>query len=84
MSSTVLIIDDMIDVRLSANFLLSNHHYNVLEAESPLQAVEILEHQHVDLIILDMNYSMDTTSGEEGLAFLDKLSKVEKTFPLLQ
>jgi len=83
MSSTVLVIDDMIDVRLSANFLLSNHHYQVLEAESPLQAFEILEQQHVDLIILDMNYSMDTTSGKEGLAFLDKLFKSEKNIPVV-
>jgi len=83
MSSTVLVIDDMIDVRLSANFLLSNHHYHVLEAESPLQAFEILEQQHVDLIILDMNYSMDTTSGKEGLAFLDKLAKTGKNIPVV-
>jgi DNA-binding NtrC family response regulator len=83
MSSTVLVIDDMIDVRLSANFLLSNHHYHVLEAESPLQAFEILEHQQVDLIILDMNYTMDTTSGNEGLTFLDKLFKTEANIPVV-
>ncbi|OUS28077.1 sigma-54-dependent Fis family transcriptional regulator [Thalassotalea sp. 42_200_T64] len=70
MSKTILVIDDKADVRLSVSFLLSNHNYQVIEAESPIMAMAILEQQAIDLILLDMNYSCDTTSGEEGLRFL--------------
>jgi len=83
MSTTILVIDDMSDVRLSANFLLSSHHYNVLEASSPLEAFEVLKQQAVDLILLDMNYQTDTTSGQEGLDFLHKLKKENLIIPVV-
>jgi DNA-binding NtrC family response regulator len=83
MSATVLVIDDMIDVRLSVNFLLSNHNYKILEAGSPSQGLGILQRQQVDLILLDMNYSTDTTSGQEGLEFLSKLNKEGITTPVI-
>jgi DNA-binding NtrC family response regulator len=83
MSPTILVIDDMADIRLSAYFLLSNHHYQVLEAESPQQALDMLKQQSVDLIILDMNYSTDTTSGKEGLDFLKRLTKEGFAIPVV-
>ena len=83
MSLTILVIDDMVDVRLSANFLLSNHNYQVLEAESVLQGLEIIKTSAVDLILLDMNFSTDTTSGKEGLDFLARLLKEEMTIPVI-
>lgn len=83
MSLTVLVIDDMADVRLSAHFLLSSQHYNVLEADSVLQALDVIKQDKVDLILLDMNYSCDTTSGQEGLDFLAKLAKLDITIPVV-
>lgn len=67
---TILVVDDKADIRLSLRFLLSNHKYHVLEADSLLQARSLLQHSDIDLILLDMNYQLDTTSGEEGLAFI--------------
>jgi len=66
----ILIVEDRADVRLSLRFLLNNHGYEVFEAESPAVASELLNSHHIDLILLDMNFEFDTTSGEEGLAFL--------------
>lgn len=83
MNLTVLVIDDMADVRLSANFLLSNHGYNVLEADSVLRALDIIKQDKVDLVLLDMNYSSDTTSGQEGLDFLTKLAKLDIVIPVV-
>jgi len=83
MSLTVLVIDDMADVRLSANFLLSNQGYNVLEADSVLRALDVIKQEKVDLILLDMNYSSDTTSGQEGLNFLIKLAKLDISIPVV-
>jgi len=83
MKLTVLVIDDMADVRLSANFLLSNQNYNVLEADSVLRALDVIQENNIDLILLDMNYSSDTTSGQEGLNFLAKLAKLEISIPVV-
>lgn len=75
----ILIVEDRADVRLSLRFLLNNHGYEVFEAESPAVASELLHTHRIDLILLDMNFEFDTTSGEEGLAFLRAQQKT--TFP---
>ena len=66
----ILIIDDRIDIRLSLRMLLEDHHYQVIEADNPQSAQQQLKDHQVSLIILDMNYRLDTTSGKEGLDFL--------------
>lgn len=75
--STVLVIDDRADVRMSARFCLEDNGYQVLESDSPTQAKSLLTGQSVDLLLLDMNFSRDTTSGTEGLEFLRWLDKSE-------
>ena len=82
-SSQILVVDDKADIRLSAYYLLSKQGYAVLEADSPNAALEIINSQPVDLLLLDMNYSADTTSGEEGLAMLKQLSKLESSLPVI-
>lgn len=73
-AKTILVVDDKADVRLSLRFLLSNHKYEVLESSSLEEARTLLTTEDVDLILLDMNYQLDTTSGEEGLSFLKSLT----------
>jgi len=68
--SCILVIDDRPDIRLSLAVLLEDHHYTVIEADNPQIAQVKLKNHAVALILLDMNYQLDTTSGEEGLAFL--------------
>ncbi|TAP41686.1 sigma-54-dependent Fis family transcriptional regulator [Alteromonas sp. KUL49] len=74
----ILIVDDKPDVRLSLNFLLSNHGYTVEEASSLQEAQQRLTETSIDLILLDMNYQLDTTSGEEGLAFIKAHKQADK------
>jgi len=83
MQATILVVDDKADVRLSASFLLNNHNYQVIEAESPLQARELIAQQQIDLILLDMNYCGDTTSGKEGLDFISRLSRDDISIPII-
>ena len=83
MNETILVIDDKADVRLSAHFLLTSRHYQVIEAESPQQALAMLAEQSVQLILLDMNYTTDTTSGQEGLAFLKQLAAKDLQIPVV-
>lgn len=80
---TILVVDDRPDIRLSATFVLEDNGYQVLQAESPYQAKELIEASKVDLILLDMNYSLDTTSGDEGLDFLNWLQKRDTNIPAI-
>ncbi|WP_337993202.1 sigma-54 dependent transcriptional regulator [Thalassomonas actiniarum] len=79
----ILIVDDRRDIYLSTSFWLEDNDYYPLEANSPEQAREILKQHSIDLILLDMNYSRDITSGEEGIAFLSWLSKSEFNIPVV-
>lgn len=79
----VLVVDDRPDVRISARFVLEDNDYQVIEAESPTMAKELIKQQPIDLVLLDMNYSRDTTSGEEGLELLAWLNKVDLGIPAI-
>ncbi len=63
---TVLVVDDNPAVATALDVLLSLHDVRTVSAASPQQALELLARQTVDLVIQDMNFSTDTTSGQEG------------------
>ena len=71
----VAIVDDDEDIRLALSMLLSNHGYQVLEASSPKELASIVARQRPGLVLLDMNFSRDTTSGSEGLDVLTQLTQ---------
>jgi DNA-binding NtrC family response regulator len=66
----ILVIEDSIEIRLSLSMLLTDNGYDVVEADNPQVAQMMLKDHYISLILLDMNYSLDTTSGGEGLDFL--------------
>ncbi|KZN66267.1 sigma-54-dependent transcriptional regulator [Pseudoalteromonas luteoviolacea] len=79
----ILIVDDRHDIFLSTSFVLEDNGYFPIEANSPEQAKDIIKQQSIDVILLDMNYSLDITSGEEGIAFLAWLSDSEFNIPVV-
>ena len=79
----ILVVDDSPEIRLSAAFILEDQGFSVLEAENHHYAQDILADNNVDLILLDMNFSLDTTSGEEGLRFLTWLGKSDFVIPVI-
>jgi DNA-binding NtrC family response regulator len=79
----ILVVDDSPEIRLSAAFILEDQGFSVLEAENHHYAQTMLAQNSVDLILLDMNFSLDTTSGEEGLRFLTWLSKSNFVMPVI-
>jgi DNA-binding NtrC family response regulator len=84
MQPVILVVDDQADLRLSARLVLNNYQYDVVEASSPVEALELLtQDQRIDLVLLDMNYSSDTTSGAEGLWFLKKLQSLNVNLPVV-
>jgi len=65
---TVLIIDDNPGVREALALALSLRDIRPLAARDPDEGLALLDRERVDLVIQDMNFSADTTSGEEGVA----------------
>jgi DNA-binding NtrC family response regulator len=63
---TVLVIDDNPAVATAVEVLLSLHEIRTISEPSPAAALERLAREKVDLVIQDMNFSTDTTSGAEG------------------
>src|SRR5438128_5780610 len=62
----ILIADDQSDVVHALNLLLSEEGFDVVAAGSPAAVLASVEGSDFDLALLDLNYTRDTTSGQEG------------------
>jgi DNA-binding NtrC family response regulator len=80
---TVLIVDDQAAVRDALALLLSIHDIRPLTAAMPEEGLALLARGHVDLVIADMNFSADTTSGEEGVALFRAVRARHPDLPVI-
>lgn len=80
---TVLIIDDNAAVAIALEVLFSLHEIEALRAATPEQGLALLARQPVDLVIQDMNFSADTTSGEEGTALFRAIRARHPDLPVI-
>ena len=78
----ILIIDDDFAVQTSLSLLLNQNDYETVAASNPDEALDAINEQKLDLIILDMNFTMETT-GEEGLALLKEIKNLLPTIPVI-
>lgn len=78
----LLIIDDDIAVCTSLSLLLRKEGFDVAIAQNPEDAFAILKRHPVELVLLDMNFSNNTT-GEDGLQLLQQLKLFEPTLPVI-
>jgi sigma-B regulation protein RsbU (phosphoserine phosphatase) len=69
----VLIADDQPDMLEALDLLLRNNGYQVQKANSPAAILEAIGGNQFDLLLMDLNYARDTTSGREGLDLLARL-----------
>src|SRR5688572_18548817 len=82
-SASVLIADDQPDVLEALRLLLKNEGFETHSVNSPAGVLHALERRDFDALLLDMNYTRDTTSGREGLELLDQLQVLEPTLPVV-
>jgi len=78
----ILIIDDDIAVRTSLLLLFRNEDYKAVSAASQNEALDILHRQEISLIILDLNFTIET-SGKEGMELLQKIRQENATVPVI-
>jgi DNA-binding NtrC family response regulator len=79
----ILIADDQQDIIDALRLLLIDEGYEVTPARSPGEALERLEAADLDLAILDLNYTRDTTSGQEGFDLIERIRAIDPTLPVL-
>jgi sigma-B regulation protein RsbU (phosphoserine phosphatase) len=79
----ILVIDDQTDVLEAIRLLLKGAGHQAEIVDSPRAALAAVENGPFDLILMDMNYSRDTTSGDEGLVLLDSLLAHDGTVPVI-
>jgi DNA-binding NtrC family response regulator len=80
---TVLIIDDNKSVALALDVLFSLHDIASLHADTPARGLEVLAANAVDLVICDMNFTEDTTSGAEGVALFREIRARHPDLPVI-
>jgi sigma-B regulation protein RsbU (phosphoserine phosphatase) len=80
---TVLVVDDQPDVLEALRLVLKGAGYTARMADSPESALAAAAAYDPDLIVIDMNYDQDTTSGEEGIVLLDRLRALRRHVPIL-
>jgi len=78
----ILIVDDDLAIRTSLALLLKKEGFSVKGAGSPDDAVEILQRETPELILLDLNFSIET-SGDEGMALLQRIKKINAALPVI-
>ena len=79
----VLIADDQTDILDALKLLLGAEDFDVATASSPAELVSTLEKSDFDVALIDLNYTRDTTSGQEGFALLEKMKAIDPTLPVL-
>src|SRR5690242_21107065 len=79
----VLVCDDQPDVLEALRLLLKGQGWQTVTADSPRRLLETVRGGPFDLILTDLNYTRDTTSGQEGMDLLASLEAQGNTVPVV-
>src|SRR5580704_320465 len=78
-----LIADDQPDVLEALHLLLKREGYQIETVNSPKAVLERLHSREYDVLLMDLNYALDTSSGQEGLDLLARVQKLDNTLPVV-
>lgn len=79
----LLIADDQQDIREALRLALREDHFHVEQAGSPAAVLEALREQRFDIVLLDLNYARDTTSGGEGIELIQEVRRLDEDLPIV-
>jgi DNA-binding NtrC family response regulator len=79
----ILIADDQPDVLEALRFLVKGEGYQAESVSSPAAATDAVESRDFDAVLMDLNYTRDTTSGQEGLELLHRIQTLDTTLPVI-
>jgi len=79
----ILVADDDHNILAALKLLLSCADYEVILASQPEQVVRLFKEESFACVFLDLNFNLDTTSGEEGLALIEQLNQIDSSVPII-
>jgi sigma-B regulation protein RsbU (phosphoserine phosphatase) len=78
-----LIADDQPDIVTALRLLLRGAGYQTEGVNSPAAVLEAIKQRDFDLVLMDLNYARDTTSGQEGLELITHIRALDSTLPVV-
>ncbi len=82
-AARVLVADDQTPVLDALNILLKSHGYQTEGVTQPERVLQAVKSGEFDVVLLDMNYTRDTTAGGEGLDLVSQIHAQDENLPLL-
>ena len=79
----ILIADDQSDVLAALSLLLKGERFQIESASSPEGVLRAIDTHELDVVLIDLNYARDTTSGSEGLDLLSRIRAADATLPVV-
>src|SRR5689334_7292924 len=79
----ILIADDQADVLAALSLLLKGERYQIQSASSPEGVLKFIDTHEFDVVLIDLNYARDTTSGSEGLDLLSRIRAADPSLPVV-
>src|SRR4030095_17230503 len=79
----ILVADDQADVLAAINLLLKSEGFAIDTTASPSGVLKAIDSQEFDVVLMDLNYARDTTSGAEGLDLLTRMRSADPALPIV-
>jgi DNA-binding NtrC family response regulator len=79
----ILCADDQPDVLSALRLLLKGEGLEYAGVTSPAAVLEAIEHTRFDVLLMDSNYTRDTTGGEEGIELLERVGRLDPDLPVV-
>ena len=82
-SHRILVADDQPDVLEALRLLLKTEGFQIETVKSPPAVIKAVEARDFSLVLMDLNYARDTTSGAEGLDLLNRIAAIDSSLPVV-
>lgn len=80
---TILVVDDNPAILTAVRICLDGVFRRVLTYNSPETVLAVMQQEHVDVILLDMNFSLGVNSGKEGMMWLQAIHRRHPDVPIV-
>ena len=82
-AARILVADDQRDIIEALRLLLKPEGYQIEAVSSPPAVLAAIQSKQFDVVLIDLNYARDTTSGQEGLDLLAQIGAIDSTLPVI-
>ena len=82
-AARTLIADDDADILTALRLLLANRGYELETVQSPAALLAAIERSQFDVVLMDLNYARDTTSGREGIDLITRVHALDPALPIV-